>query len=438
MIPNNQHNPLARINDLVSTIKRVYASTFYQKAKDYVKMTSHRSEEEKMAVIIQKMVGLTRGKRFYPDFSGVAKSYNFYPLQPATSSDGIVAAALGLGKTVVEGGNTIRFCPKYPTDLIQFYSIDETLNNSQREFYALQLEGNFDFRYETHDMLVKQYGLDIAEKDGPLTYVGSTYSPENETISDGLARSGPRVVTFGPILRGNLFPLPEILELLLDMGMWGMGTPVELEFAGNIGVEKGKPMQFCVLQIRPLVVSREPEALKMENYSSDMMICRSNKVLGNGTIEDINDIILVDYHVFERSKSRVVAKEVSVFNSKLLAEKRPYLLIGVGRWGSLDPWLGIPVRWENISGAKVIVESGFKEISVTPSQGSHFFHNITSFLIGYFTINNEKGEFIDWDWLLTQEALEIKNYTRHIRFDSPIIIKMNGHKNMGVILKPNS
>jgi CheY-like chemotaxis protein len=438
MIPNNQHNPLARINDLVNTIKRVYASTFYQKAKDYVKLTSYRLEEEKMAVIIQKMVGITRGKRFYPDFAGVAKSYNFYPLPPATSSDGIVTAALGLGKTVVEGGNAVRFCPEYPTDLIQFYSIEETLNNSQREFYALQLEGSSDFRYETRDMLVKQYGLDIAEKDGSLTYVGSTYSLENETISDGLGRGGPRVVTFGPILRGKIFLLPEILELILDMGTWGMGTPIEIEFAGNIGVEQGMSKQFCILQIRPLVVSREPEALNMENYSSDMIICQSDQVLGNGTIEDIKDVILVDYHHFERSKSRDVAKEVSIFNSKLLSENRPYLLVGVGRWGSLDPWLGIPVRWEHISGAKAIVESGFKEISVTPSQGSHFFHNITSFQIGYFTVNKETGGFIDWDWFLNQEAIEIKNYTRHIRFDTPIQIKMNGHKNKGIILKPNT
>jgi hypothetical protein len=211
------------------------------------------------------------------------------------------------------------------------------------------------------------------------------------------------------------------------MGTWGMGTPIEIEFAGNIGVEEGKPKQLCILQIRPLVVNREPEILNIDDYSQDMIICQSDQVLGNGTIDGIKDVVLVDYHLFERSKSREVAKEVSVFNSKLQSENCPYLLIGVGRWGSLDPWLGIPVRWENISGAKAIVESGFKEISVTPSQGSHFFHNITSFLVGYFTVNKEAGGFIDWDWLLNQEALEIKNYTRHIMFDSPIQIKMNGH-----------
>ncbi len=233
MIPNNQHNPLAKLNDLINTIKRVYASTFYQRAKDYIKITSYRLEEEKMAVLIQKMIGITRGNKFYPDFSGVGKSYNFYPLPPQKSSDGIVSLALGLGKTVVEGGNTIRFCPKYPTDLIQFYSVEESLNNSQRNFYALQLGEGSQFGYETHDTLIKQYDINTAEEDGPLKYVGSTYSAENDNITDGIGRKGTRVITFGPILRGKLFPLPEILELLVDMGTWGMGTHIEIEFAGN-------------------------------------------------------------------------------------------------------------------------------------------------------------------------------------------------------------
>ena len=234
MIPNNQYNPLIRLTDLLNTIKRVYASTFYQRAKDYIKLTSYRLEEEKMAVIIQKMIGVTRDKKFYPDFSGVAKSYNFYPQPPQKSSDGTVSVALGLGKTVVEGGNTVRFCPKYPTDLIQFYSVEESLNNSQRNFYALQLDEHLQSAYETHDILLKQYNLDVAENDGALKFVGSTYSAENDNITDGLGRSGTRVITFGPVLRGKLFPLPEILELLLDMGTWGMGTPIEIEFAGNL------------------------------------------------------------------------------------------------------------------------------------------------------------------------------------------------------------
>jgi hypothetical protein len=437
MIPNNQHNPLARLNDLINTIKRVYASTFYQRAKDYIRITSYRLEEEKMAVIIQKMIGVARDNKFYPDFSGVAKSCNFYPLPPQKSKDGVVSVALGLGKIVVEGGNTVRFCPKYPTDLIQFYSIEESLNNSQRNFYALQLGEQSHFEYETYDMMLKQYDLEVAEKDESLKYVGSTYSAENDTISDGLARIGTRVVTFGPILRGKLFPLPEILELLLDMGTWGMGTPIEIEFAANITAKKNQAMQFGLLQMRPLVITRESEQIKIGGFNNEETICYSDQVLGNGLIDDIKDVILVDYNFFDRAKSHEVAKEVAVFNNKLLSERKPYLLIGVGRWGTLDPWLGIPVNWEQISGAKAIVEADFKEISIEPSQGSHFFQNITSFMVGYFTVNLEKNlGYLDWDWLLKQKAAEKKKFTRHLRFSKPIVIKMNGHNNKGVIFKP--
>ena len=439
MMPNNQHNPILRLNDLITTIKRVYASTFYQRAKDYIKITSYRLEEEKMAVIIQKMIGVTRGNKFYPDFSGVAKSHNFYPLPPQKSRDGVASVALGLGKTVVEGGNTVRFCPKYPTDLIQFYSIEESLNNSQRNFYALQLSENSQLTDETYDTLLKQCDLDLAEQDGSLKYVGSTYSPENDNISDGLARSGTRVVTFGPILRGKLFPLPEILELLLDMGTWGMGTPIEIEFAVNMTAEKDQPMQFALLQLRPLVITRESEQIKIGSFYDEATICHSNRVLGNGLIDDIKDVIVVDYHLVDRAKSREVAKEVAFFNNKLLADKKPYLLIGVGRWGTLDPWLGIPVKWEQISGAKAIVEADFKEITVEPSQGSHFFQNITSFMIGYFTVNLEKNMgYLDWEWLLKQKPADKMEFIRHLSFNEPILIKMNGHKNKGVIFKPEN
>lgn len=437
MIPNKHHNPLIRLNDLLNTIKRVYASTFYQGAKDYIKITSYRLEEEKMAVIIQRLVGLVHENRFYPDISGVAKSYNFYPHPPQKQSDGIVSVALGLGKTVVDGGNTVRFCPKYPTDLMQFYSVKESLNSTQRQFYALQLDGNADFGYTTHDMLVNQYELDVAEKDGALFPVGSTYSVDNNMIYDGLSRQGPRLVTFGPILRNKIFPLPEILDLLLDMGTWGMGSPVEIEFAVNMTTPRGEPKEFGILQMRPLVVSHEAEEINLHEYDPSSILCYSNQVLGNGIIKDIYDIIFVDFHLFDRSKSREVAKEVAWFNNKLSDENRHYLLIGVGRWGSLDPWLGIPVNWEQISGAKAIVESGFKDFSVTPSQGSHFFQNITSFQVGYFTVNPHLNQGnVDWDWLLSIKPNESQSLTHHIRFEKEIIIKMNGHQNQGIILKP--
>jgi CheY-like chemotaxis protein len=437
MIPNNNVNPLVRLGELVNTIKRVYASTFYQAAKDYFKATAYRLEEEKMAVIIQKMIGEQHDNRFYPDFAGVAKSYNFYPIAPQKPYDGIVFAALGLGKTVVDGGMSVRFCPKYPNHLLQFYSTEETLRNNQGEFYALDLDEPVQETPDTQDILTKKFPLNVAEKDGPLRYVGSTYSPENDAVSDGLSRGGTRLVTFAPILRGKIFPMPQILELLLDMGTWGMGTPVEMEFAVNVSAAPAKPKEFGLLQMRPLVLSRELEELNVDDADPADLICQSHQALGNGVSKDIRDIVVVDIHKFDRAKSREVAKEVAQFNEKLLSESRPYLLVGVGRWGSLDPWLGIPIKWDQISGARAIVEAGFKDIDVTPSQGTHFFQNITSFQVGYFTINSKiRQGMVDWDWLLTQPAVEEKVYTRHLRFENSIIVKINGHLNRGIILKP--
>jgi CheY-like chemotaxis protein len=438
-LPNQHENPLIRLSHVLDAIKRVYASTFYQGAKTYIKVTSYRLEEEKMAVIIQKMVGTEHDRKFYPDFSGVAKSYNFYPIPPQKSSDGTVAVALGLGKTVVDGGNTVKFSPVHPNHLPQFFSVKETMRNNQKHYYALDLYSTEQNIEETHDVLIKQYTLDQAEKDGSLFYVGSTYSHENHVIYDGLSRSGPRLVTFAPILKHKIFPLPQILELLLEMGSWGMGTPIEIEFAVRMSVQKNEPKEFGLLQMRPLVLKREIEELKIEVANKDQLLCESPWVLGHGVLKDIKDIVYVDYYTFERSKSKEVAREVSMFNSTLLSEKIPYLLIGVGRWGTLDPWLGIPVNWDQISGARAIVESSFKDFMVTPSQGSHFFQNLTSFMISYFTVNSFKNEgFVDWDWLHEQPDADEKKYTKHIRLENPLTIKMNGQQNKGIILKPNT
>jgi CheY-like chemotaxis protein len=437
MIPNNHNNPIVRLNELLNAIKRVYASTFYKSTKDYIKVTSYRLEEEKMAVIIQKMVGAKHQNRFYPTFSGVAKSYNFYPAPPQKPVDGIVSAALGLGKTVVDGGNTVKFSPKYPNHLPQFVSIKETMRNNQHNFYALDIDASSGNGFETHDICVKEFPLKTAEEDGTLFYVGSTYSHENHTIYDGLSRTGARVVTLAPVLKHKIFPLPQICELLLEMGSWGMGTPVEIEFAVNMSVPKNEPREFGLLQMRPLVLKREMEVLDLDVEDQNTLLCESPNVLGHGVINDIQDIVFVDYHKFERSKSKEVANEVSILNSKLVSEKTPYLLIGVGRWGTLDPWLGIPVNWDQISGAKAIVESSFKDFMVTPSQGSHFFQNLTSFMIAYFTVNAYKEEgFVDWAWLNQQNIIQDLKFTKHIRVNQPIKIKMNGHDNRGIILKP--
>ncbi len=438
MIANNNPSIDVRLAELLQAIKLVYASTFSKHARDYMKATAYRLEEEKMAVIIQKMVGSPRNGRYYPEFAGVAKSYNFYPVPPQKPTDGIVLVGLGLGKIVVDGGNTVRFCPKYPRHMLQFFSAKETLKNAQQQFYALNLEESLKrSNGHTPGEFVQLYDVKTAEVDETLFYVASTYSSENDSVYDGISRPGRRVVTFAPILKHKLFPLADILDLVLDMGTWGMGTHVEIEFAVNMNVTTHEPNEFAFLQIRPLVLSSESEELRIDTVNTNDLICYSEQVLGNGAIRDIYDVVVVDIEKFERGKSISVAQEVSQLNSKLLEQKRPYVLIGVGRWGSLDHWLGVPVTWDQISGAAAIVESGFKDFSVTPSQGSHFFQNITSFRVGYFTVNsaNHQG-FIDWEWLAQQPAIEELEFTRHLRFADPITVKINGHKNVGVILKP--
>lgn len=437
MLPNSNPNINIRLDELLQTIKAVFASAYHQKAKDYMKATSYRLEEEKMAVIVQRLVGSDHKGKFYPDFAGVAKSFNFYPVPPQKSDDGIALVALGLGKTVVEGGNTVRFCPRFPKHLLQFFSTKETLMHAQQDFYALDLKGKLDHHPEsTKDPLVKRFELVESEADGTLYSVGSTYSTEDEAVYDGISREGIRVVTFAPILKHKMFPLPEILNMLLGLGTWGMGSPVEIEFAVNLSVPPNKPKEFAMLQMRPLVISRELDELIID-FKPEDLICQSSQVLGNGATDDIYDLIFVDNNKFDRGNSKAVANEIAHLNSKMLNEKKPYVLIGIGRWGSLDPWLGIPVTWDQISGAVAIVESGFKDFEVEPSQGSHFFQNITSFRVGYFTVDaSHKIGFIDWDWLLSQPAIEEMEFAKHLKFNSPVSVRINGHKNIGIILKP--
>ena len=392
-----------------------------------------------MAVIVQRVVGAAHDSRFYPDFSGVARSYNFYPFPPQKPHDGIVSVALGLGRTIVEGGATLRFCPRYPRHILQLSSPREALRSSQRRFFALDLNGQATQVTGSEDLLLRSHELQVAEADGVLQYVGSTYSPENEAITDGLSRTGPRVVTFAPILRSRIFPLPKIMELLLDLGAWGMGTPVELEFAVRLSVPESQRKEFALLQIRPLVLSRDTGEVELEEPDPASVLCRSTSVMGNGVRKDLCDVVMVDIQRFERTHSAATAEEVARWNRRLVEEQRQYLLVGVGRWGSLDPWLGIPVRWDQISGAAAIVEAGFKDLDVTPSQGSHFFQNITSFMVGYFTVTSDPaGGLLDWDWLLRQPAAEQGSFTRLLRLDGPLTVRIDGRHNRGMILKPGT
>ena len=422
-----------RLDRAIQAIRRVYASTFSQHAKAYLRATPYRLEEEKMAVILQRVVGAPRGGRFYPDFSGVARSHNFYPAPPMASGDGVVAVALGMGRAIVEGGACIRFCPRYPRNILQFSSVEDMLETTQREFWALPLEGG------TADggMREESFGLAVAESDGALAGVASTYSPENDAVYDGLSRPGPRLVTFAPVLKQGLFPLADVLSTLMAEGERGMGTPVEIEFAVSLGPRPGARCDFGFVQMRPLALMRESEAVEIGEVDPAALLCRSQRVLGNGRFEGIRDLVVVDFQRFERARSREAAAEVGRLNGLLLAERTPYALVGVGRWGSRDPWLGIPVTWDQVSGAQVIVEAGLRDLKVTPSQGTHFFQNLTSFNVGYFTVNPETGDgTVDWEWLEAQPALSSAAHVRRIRLDKPILVLMNGKKNEGVILKP--
>jgi hypothetical protein len=437
MLANQQLSLADRLEQAVAAVQRVYASTFSMRAKAYLRATPYRLEEEKMAVVLQRVVGGSHGGRYYPEFSGVARSYNFYPSAPMRSEDGVAAVALGLGRTVVEGGRCLSFCPRAPRHILQFSSVEDILANSQREFLALALGTREASASPDDSMRETRYGLDVAERDGTLGALGSTYVPENHAIYDGLSREGVRLVTFAPVLKHDLFPLAEILESLLDVGVRGMNRPAEIEFAVRLSRDETRPHEFGVVQMRPVVMASESVVLDTDEPERARLVCSSSRVMGNGRLDVIRDVVVVDYERFDRGQSRVAAEEVARFNAALTSEGRPYLLIGVGRWGSNDPWLGIPISWDQISGARVIVEAGFRDFRVTPSQGSHFFQNLTSFEIGYFTVNEDLGEgFVDWSWLAAQPARSERRFVRHLRFDQPLVVKMNGRKQEGVVYRP--
>lgn len=436
MLGNQQANSEERLAALSEAIRRVYASTFSRHAKAYVRATPYRLEEEKMAVILQRVVGTRHGERFYPDFSGVVRSRNYYPVPPMKFEDGIAAVALGLGRAVVDGGKCLTFCPRYPQNLVQFSSVEDILSNSQSEFWALELNGSEEGRAgHWHE---KRFGLHEAESDGTLRALASTYSKDNHAVYDGVSRPGARIVTFAPMLKHGTFPLAETLDDLVRAGEDALGSPVEIEFAVRLPEQaSGEAAEFGFLQIRPLTLSRDTEDLALDDVVPEELICLSSKVLGNGRVEGIFDAVVVDSQRFERGRSQEVATAVARLNHRLNEEHRPYLLIGVGRWGSTEPWLGIPVEWDEISGARVIVEAGFRDFRVTPSQGSHFFQNLTAFQIGYFTVNPDAGEgSVDWDWLTQQTALEEEGCVRHLQFADPIRVVMNSRTSQGVIFKP--
>ena len=391
-----------------------------------------------MGIVLQEVCGNRYGDRFYPTFSGVARSLNFYPIKPETANDGIVNIAFGLGKYVVDGGTSLRFSPKYAKNILQLSSPEMALKGTQKIFYSLDLSGNtFVPTVDDSANLVKNKISDVV-CDNTLRFVASTYDYENNMIRDGLDHTGPKVVTFSNILKYNTFPLAEILDSMLEIGQQEMGSPVEIEFAANLDVPEGKLPIFSFLQIRPIVINDQRVTFNIDHVSDAKTIISSNSALGNGIINNLFDVIYVKPDSFKASESLKIASDLDRINSGFLTEKRNYILIGPGRWGSSDPWLGIPIKWPQISEARIIVESGLDNYRIDPSQGTHFFQNLTSFRVGYFTINPYSHDgYYDIDFLKGQTPLFEDEHICHVRFDSPLLVYIDGRKNKGVILKPN-
>ncbi len=425
------------IEKLSEAIKSVYASVFFKDSKSYMSATLNVIDEEKMGVVLQEVTGRQYGNRFYPGISGVARSINFYPIAPEKPEDGIANIAFGLGKYIVDGGVGIRFSPKYPKKVLQLSSPDLALAETQKKFYALDL--NADHFHPDIDDTINLLKLNVAEAeaDGPLKLVASTYDHNSHSLLDGTLYPGRRIVTFSNVLNYNSFPLAEILSQILDIGQKEMGKPVEIEFAVNLDLPKDHPRVFSLLQIRPIVGKNETINLKPDEISKEDSIIISEMALGNGIIKNVADFVYIKPESWNASKSAEIALDIEALNERFLAEKKNYVLVGPGRWGSSDPWLGIPVRWPQISAARVIIESGLENYRIDPSQGTHFFQNLTSFHVGYFTINPHIREgFYDLEFLRSCPAFYEDNFIRHIRFDSAVKIEIDGKKNVGVIYKP--
>ncbi len=436
MIPRLADNKLM-VKALSDAIKEVYASVYYKSSKAYMSATANVIDEEKMGIILQEVCGNRHGNIFYPTISGVARSINYYPIGSEKAEDGIANVAFGLGKLIVEGGLSLRFCPKQPKKILQLSSPETALRDTQKEFRALDL--NIDSFVPSTDDGVNIPSIDIkdANNDGALKYLASTYDRTNNVLRDGINQSGQRVITFAGVLQHKAFPLADILTTLLDLGQREMNNPIEIEFAANLETPAGTPKTFNFLQIRPIVHSDETHNINLHNVRSENTIILSESALGNGTFKGIQDLVYVKPDSFNPVNNKKIAVIIDNLNSSFVRQGSGYVLIGPGRWGSADPWLGIPVKWAQISAARIIIESGLKNYRIDPSQGTHFFQNLTSFRVGYFTINPFINEgYYDVDYLNNMPAVYEDSYIRHVRFDKPIGIMIDGRRHKGVIMKP--
>ena len=419
---------------LAAAIKSVYASVYFKDSKAYMTATRNVIDQEKMAVILQEVVGKQYGDHFYPNFSGVLRSINYYPLGYEKSEEGIASLALGLGKYIVDGGQTLRVSPYHPTQVLQTSDMEIALRQTQTQFYALDMKRvGVDFKVDDGFNILKLKVKD-AENDGALNFIASTYDANDRVIRDGLYDGGRKIVSFNGVLRHGVFPLPELLKLSMHHGADSMRRPVEIEFACTLNDDRTG--EFYLLQIRPIVDSKQVLDQDIMKIPDDKCLLRSHNSLGHGVSDDIVDVVYVKTDEnFTASDNPVVAMEVERINKKFLADGKNYVLVGPGRWGSSDSWLGVPVKWPHISATKLIVETTLKNYSVDPSQGTHFFQNLTSFGVGYFTIDENKGMgFFRKEILDAMPAVEETPHVRHVRFSKPLHIMMDGMKQEGLVI----
>lgn len=434
MIPyvGDKYEMLRMLSD---AIKGVYASVYYKDSKAYMQATQNVIDQEKMAVILQEVVGTQYGNRFYPTISGVARSLNYYPIGEEKAEEGIVNLAVGLGKYIVDGGLTLRVCPYHPNKVLQTSEMEMALRETQTQFYALDMtNAGENFSVDDGFNILKLH-VKEAEKDGALNYIASTYDPYDMVIRDGIYPGGRKVITFANILQHDVFPLANILRLAQHYGQEEMRRPVEIEFA--VKLNEDRTGTFYLLQIRPIVDCKKILEEDLTKIPDEDTIIRSNNSLGHGIMDEIQDIIYVKTDNYLASNNQLIAYEIEKLNDEFLKENKNYILIGPGRWGSSDSWLGIPVKWPHISAARIIVEAGLTNYRVDPSQGTHFFQNLTSFGVGYFTVNAYRKDGIyNQEYLNSLPAVHETQYLRHVHFDKPLIVKMDGKKNIGVVMMP--
>ncbi len=430
MIPNHQHEPGLRFQKLNEAIKYIYASTFFKDARSYRIATRQDHSSEKMAVIIQDVVGKRHGLRFYPEVSGVARSYNFYPVGRAKQEDGVVSLALGLGKTIVDGGISWTYSPAYPKIGPPYGSTSQLLKESQKDYWAINMGTPlvYDPIQET-EYLVHE-NITTAEVDGTLRHLCSTYDPQSDRMQIGIGNPGPRALTFAPLLTLGNIPFNNMIKSVLTSCEEELNSPVEIEFAMTMD-----PPELGLLQVRPMIVSNDQIQIHDQDLTGSNTMAASENTLGNGVIKDIHDIVYVIPEEFELDKTRTIAAELAEINTELVGSGRQYLLIVFGRLGSSDPWLGIPVNWGQISGTKVIIETYREGFSADMSQGSHFFHNMTSLQVSFFSMPISGKYQIDWDWLKSQQMIQQTKFARHVRVEKPLFIAIDGRSGRGVILK---